>query len=227
MNMGLGADRTLALSYVPARHRAALSALFAIDSAMGEVVRTTTEPALGAIRLAWWRERLEELDELDKGARPAEPRLRAVASELTPRGVRGLEVAALERGWLRLFEPFPWDLQVAEAIGSRGRHLFAIGARILAEPGEAIEAAGGLWALTDAARHCSDERSRGLLLDQARIRARGLGGAKFPALLRPLSMLGALAMRDSARGEPFEREGSPARAAAMLAHRISGRLRRL
>ncbi len=220
----LGADHRLALSYVPARRRAALAALFAIDSAMGDVVRTSTEPGLGAIRLAWWRERLEEID---RQAPPPEPRLQAVAAELKPFGVAGREVAALEGGWLRLFEPFPWDSEVSEAIWFRGRLLFALGARVLDEPGEAIEAAGGLWALTDAARHCSDARSRRLLLDHARTFANGLAGAKFPAALRPLSMLGMLAVRDARRGEPVEAEGSPARAAAMLAHRLSGRLPRL
>jgi len=221
MNKALGADRALALSYVPARHRPVLAALFAIDAAMGDVVRTSTEPALGAIRLAWWRERLEELDNQPP---PAEPRLQAVASELTSRGIAGREVAVLANCWLRLFDPFPWGMEVAEAVWFRGRHLFALGARILAEPGEAIGAAGGLWALADATRHCSDAQSRDLLLGQARTFAGGIGGAKFPAALRPLSMLGALAIRDAGRGEPFEREGSPARIAAMLAHRVSGRL---
>lgn len=223
MNKALGADRTLALSYVPTRQRAALAALLAIDAAMGDVVRTTSEPTLGAIRLAWWRERLEELD---RQTPPAEPRLLAVVRELKPRGIEGREVAPLANGWLRLFEPFPWDIRVAEAVWFRGRYLFALGARIIAEPSDAIEAAGGQWALIDASRHCSDAQSRQLLLDHARTLARGMGGARFPAALRSLSMLGALAIRDATRGEPFEPEGSPARIAAMLAHRISGRLPR-
>ena len=188
------------------------------------MVRTTSEPGLGAIRLAWWRERLEELD---SGPPPAEPRLRAAAAELAPRGIAGRDVAALANGWLRLFEPFPWDLWVAEAIAFRGRLLFALGARVVAAPAEPIEAAGGLWALADAARHCSDARSRAMLLGEAKAFAGGLGGTRFPAALRPLSMLAALAIRDVGRGEPFEPEGSPGRIAALLAHRISGRLPRL
>jgi hypothetical protein len=39
-------------------------------------------------------------------------------------------------------------------------------------------------------------------------------------------MLAVLAIRDARRGEPFEREGTPARVAAMLRHRLSGRLPR-
>ena len=91
---------------------------------------------------------------------------------------------------------------------------------------ERIQGAGGLWALVDAARHCSDAQSRGMLMDRARKFAHGLGGARFPVTLRPLSMFAALAIRDSRRGEPFEPEGTPGRALTMLRHRLSGRLPR-
>jgi phytoene synthase len=214
----------LALSYVSARNRAALQALFAIDAAMGDVVRTTREPMLGPIRLAWWRERLEELD--GGLPAPAEPRLQAVERELLPRGVSGKDCAALEGGWLRLFDPFPWTIETSEAIWFRGNLLFGFGARVLGKADERVQAAGGLWALTDAARHCSDAESRSMLLQQARTFARSLSGVRFAVPLRPLSMLAALAVRDCRRGEPFEAGGAPGRAATLLRHRISGRIPR-
>jgi phytoene synthase len=220
----LGADLGLALTYVPLRSRGALAALFAVDVAMGDVVRTTKEPMLGPIRLAWWRERLEELDEAT--AAPSEPRLQAVERELLPRSVSGHDIAALEDGWLRLFDPFPWNIETSEAIWLRGNLLFGLGARVLGDPGEQIQAAGGLWALVDAARHLSDASSRKMLLSQARGFAKGLAGTSFVSKLRPLSMLTALAVRDCKRSEPFEVEGSPRRVAAMLRHRFSGRLPR-
>ncbi|HEX3676081.1 MAG TPA: hypothetical protein VHU79_01610 [Sphingomicrobium sp.] len=220
----LGADLGLALTYVPLRNRGALAALFAIDMAMGGVVRTTKEPMLGPIRLAWWRERLDELDEAT-GA-PAEPRLQAVERELLPRRVSGHDIAALEDGWLRLFDPFPWDVETSEAIWLRGNLLFGLGARVLGDPDEQIQAAGGLWALVDVARHLSDAPSREMLLGQARDFAKGLAGTSFASKLRPLSMLTALAMRDCRQSAPFEVEGSPRRVAAMLRHRLSGRLPR-
>ena len=221
----LGADLGLALTYVPVRHRGALAALFAVDRAMGDVVRTTKEPMLGPIRLAWWRERLEELD--TGSTAPAEPRLQQVEQQLIPLGVSARDVAGLESGWLRLFEPFPWGNETSEAVWLRGNLLFGLGARALGHPGERIQAAGGLWALVDVARHCSDPASREMLLRQARAFAQGLGGLRFAAPLRPLSMLTALAIRDCKRGEPFEAEGTPARAAIMLRHRVGGRLPKL
>lgn len=221
----LGADIGLALTYAPLPNRGALAALFSIDRAMGDVVRTTKEPLLGPIRLAWWRERLEELD--DDGTAPAEPRLQQAAAELIPRGVTGRELAALESGWPRMFDPFPWTVQTSEAIWFRGNLLFGLGARVRRRADERIQGAGGLWTLVDAARHCSDPQSRAMLIAQARSFARGLAGVRFPGPLRPLSMLTVLAIRDCRRGEPFEREGTPGRAAAMLRHRFSGRLPKL
>ena len=212
----------MALAYVPARHRAAIAALWNLDAAMADVLRSTSEPMLGQIRLAWWRERLQELD---GGAVPAEPRLRAAAAELLPRGIRGAELAGLEGGWLRLLlDDFPWTVATSEAVWFRGRLLFGFAAALLGERGEAIEAAGGVWALADTARHCSDLKSRALLLDQARSLGRGLGSMTFGQRVRPLSMLAALALRDASRGEPMEPEGTPARAWTLLRHRVTGRL---
>ena len=93
------------------------------------MVSTTTDPRLGAIRLAWWRERLDELHNAE-GA-PSEPTLQAVARELVPRGVSGGELSRLEDGWLPLLEPFPWGEAQADGLKLRGRLLFGIGARLL------------------------------------------------------------------------------------------------
>lgn len=190
---------------------------------MGEVVRSTREPMLGPIRLAWWRERLEELDEAAIPA--AEPRLQAASELLLPVGLKGRDLANLERGWLGLFDPFPWDVGIGEAVWFRGRQLFAGAARILDQvTNDDTEEAGGVYAMVDVARHCSDAQSRAMLVDQARIFARRLSGVRFPSKVRPLSMLAALAIRDCRRDEPFEREGTPGRAALLFRHRLSGRL---
>ncbi|MFL6734318.1 MAG: squalene/phytoene synthase family protein [Sphingomicrobium sp.] len=217
----IGADRALALTYVPAEKRRAIEALWAIDNAMGDVVRTSSQPMLGHIRLAWWRERLQELG---SGSVPAEPRLRAAADELLPRGISGFDLAALESGWLRLFDEFPWDIRTAEGIWFRGRLLFSFAARILGESDEQVEAAGGLWALADAARHCSDGESRAILVEHGRAFSRGMGSGPFGAELRSLSALAVTAILDLRHGPPFEPEGTPGRAARMLIHKMTGRL---
>lgn len=179
---------------------------------------TTTEPALGAIRLAWWRERLEELD---SGKRPpGEPRLSAIARQLLERGITGEELSNLEDGWLPLLQPFPWGEEAAEGLRARGRVLFAIGARLLGAAPEDAEGAGGLWSLVDGATHCSDPRSRAFLFAKAQQLVPQMP-RKIPRELRPLTVLSALAAADVVRS------GSGiARVSAAFRHRLFGTLPR-
>jgi 15-cis-phytoene synthase len=197
---------------MPATIRPAFATLWNLDLALTDVVATTTEPALGAIRLAWWRERLEELDE---DATPAEPRLRAISRQLLGRGIHGKELARLEDAWLPLFEPFPWGEAQAEGLKLRGRILFGIGARLLGEQAEEGAMAGEVWSLVDGARHCSDERSRIFLSGEAAHALIRLPG-KIRRKLRPLTVLAAVAAYDVSRLGGFGRGG------AALAHRLWG-----
>lgn len=210
-------DRALVRLYWPVALRSAFDALFAIDDALAEVVRTTSEPALGAIRLAWWREALERLE---TSPPPAEPRLQAAASELLPRGVSGADLAALEAGWAALLDEPPWDEAVVEAIAERGRRLFAIGARLLGPEDEGLGDAGATFALANAARHCNDRASAELLVASGR----SLGRRLFAKPLRPLTALAALAFRDLKAFPALEIEATPARAATLLRHRMTGRI---
>ena len=174
---------------------------------------TTTDAALGAIRMAWWRERLEELD---KGAAaPAEPRLQAVTNSLVSRGVSGAELSKLEDAWLPMLEPFPWGDAVAEGFRLRGRTLFGIGARLLGGDAKEAEAAGALWSVVDGATHCSDASSRSLLCSAARAAVDDVP-RKLPARIRPLTILAALAAYDLRPGGRLGRVG------VALAHRLRG-----
>ena len=179
---------------------------------MADVVATSSDPALGAIRLAWWRERLEELD-AGKDA-PAEPRLQAVARALLPQGVTGKELSELEDAWLSLLQPFAWGEAQALGFRLRGRILFGIGARLLDGDPKDAETAGELWSLADGAQHCSDPASREFLLAEAREAALLV---KAPRALRPLTVVAALAAHDLGRGA-----GGARRVSAALAHRLRG-----
>jgi len=207
---GIGADRELALLHTPGQVRAAFAALWALDSAMGDVVARSTEPALGAVKLAWWREALEALD---RASPPAEPRLQQVAAELLPRGISGARLAEIEVGWAALLQP---EIDSA-AVAARGAVLFSIGADLLGGSDDKLSDAGALYALASVARRGVPE-----LFDPARNYLQQIRGHRFARRLRPLTMLARAAARDLARQEP---EGSAGRAAAMLAHRWSGRIR--
>jgi phytoene synthase len=163
--------------------------------------------------MAWWRERLEELDA--GAAAPDEPRLRAVQRQLVRRGIRGLELSKLEDAWLPLLEPFPWSERAAEGLSLRGKVLFGIGARLLGGTDGEAEAAGALWSLVDGATHCSDAESRHFLCDAARRSLAEVPG-RIPSNIRPLTVLAALASYDLRPGGRLGRVG------AAFSHRLRG-----
>jgi hypothetical protein len=166
--------------------------------------------------MAWWRERLEELD---GGVIPAEPRLQAVATEVLPRGVTGRELSRLEDAWAPLLAPFPWENDQADGLRLRGRILFGIGARLLGGDPQSAEAAGVLWSLEDGAWHCSDEQSRIFLASRATDAIFQLP-LRVPRKLRPLTILSALTAQKIWLGNRFGRGG------AAIWHHLTGRFPR-
>ncbi|MEA2999352.1 MAG: hypothetical protein QOK17_1185 [Sphingomonadales bacterium] len=205
----------LALSYVPARRRPALQALFALDAALGAVLAGGREPMISRIKLAWWREALEKLDR-DKA--PAEPVLQALAEHVLPAGVSGSELAEMEEGWAMLLSEQPLTpKEVATYAAKRGGILFACAGRLLGYEGEA---GGEAWALVDLARRSGNSEDREAALTAAC--ALPLP-PRLPPRLRPLGMLNALAARDAELGRPhWEPQGSPGRMLRMLLHRLTG-----
>ena len=204
-------DRDLVRLYWPVGLRPAFDTLFDIDEALGEVVARATEPALAAIKLAWWREALERLD---AAPAPPEPRLQAVAKELLPTGILGKDLAEIASGWSTLLVEWP----ESELISKRGVVLFQLAARLLRIPDRGLSEAGALYAHVDAARRT---RNGGLLSG-----ADELGGLRFPVRARPITALAALASRDLKRFKRrgWEEEGTPGRALALIVHRLTGRV---
>jgi len=201
-------DRDLVRLYWPVELRPAFDALLAIDDALAEVVTSSTQPALGAIRLAWWREALERLDSKPP---PPEPRLQVATAELLPRGVTGAMLAGLENGWATLLDEVP-DI---EQIAQRGGKLFKMGERLLGGSDELVTVAGRLHGYETAYR-------RGQFpWPWPMEEMRRLSRHRFPRALRPLTALACLAVRDSKR-PAMEPEATPGRAAALLGHRLFG-----
>jgi phytoene synthase len=199
---------------LPRDLRPAFLALWNLDLALADVVATSSDPRLGAIRMAWWREQLEKLDSATNV--PAEPRLQAVAAELLPRDVTGKELSELEDAWLPLLDPFPWSEPQAQAIRRRGQILFGIGARLLGSSSDEAARPGALWSLADAEHHCSDSPSRETL--------RRAAGAVLASIDRPMSRnLRALTVLAALAAADIVREGSGLkRLSAAVKHRLVG-----
>jgi phytoene synthase len=175
------------------------------------VVTSSTQPALGTIRLAWWREALERLDH---GSPPPEPRLQAVASHLVERGLSGKALAALEDGWATLLDEIPDP----ERIGNRGALLFEAAGKLLGGADPKLATAGRLFAIQQAAR------KRLLPPYRPESELESLAGHVFQRGLRPLTAMARLAARDARQTPVFEPEATPARAVALLSHRLFGRV---
>ncbi|MBN8807362.1 MAG: squalene/phytoene synthase family protein [Sphingomonas sp.] len=144
--------RKLAIGYAPPEARAGLAALLALDDALGQVLRTTREPMVGQMRLAWWREALARLDET---AVPGEPVLSALAAAVIPRGVSGERLATMVDGWEVLLAE-PGEVGFERHAVARGAGLFAAAARLLGVEGFDVVEAGKGWALADLAGNLSD-----------------------------------------------------------------------
>lgn len=193
----------------PVELRPAFDALFGIDDAMAAIVQTSSQPALGAIRLAWWREAVQRLDHHPP---PPEPRLQAAASELLQRGITGGMLAELEDGWSTLLDEEP-DI---ERVAVRGQKLFEMGARLLGATDDLTSIAGRLYGYESVfrrglfPRHWPTEEMHQLLRH------------RFPRRLRPLTALARLAARDSRQSPRIEPEATPGRAAALIVHRLTG-----
>jgi phytoene synthase len=211
-------ERALAVAYAQPDARRALSALFALDERFGQVVASTSEPMIGLMRLAWWREALEKLD---RDPAPAEPLLTALATNVLPRGVTGVALAAIEDGWAALLDGEPDDAAIVRHGRERGGNLFAAAARVLGTDDARLPAAGEVWALADLSLRHSEPEVRQTARSKAAALARTIPSGHWPLAARALGALYILAVRDTRLGR--RTQGSPGRMLRMLALRVFGR----
>ncbi len=189
----------LATLYAPAGVRPALVSLFALDAALRNITETVSDPMVGAIRLAWWRDALRALD---GGRAPDEPHLQAIAKFVLPMGVSGADLAGLEERWgCRLASDLDeTGERAAEAEG--GALLFGLAGRLLGGDEALAAALGRGWAV-----------------------GQGWNGIVVGAL-RPLLALAMLGMRDAedvAAGRPRAARAGAGRQLRMLWAVASGR----
>lgn len=172
-----GADRALWL------------AALALDGRIGRMVLGASEPMLGQLRLAWWRDQLDN-DPVDRPR--GDPLLDQIGEHWV--GAEGA-LRALVDGWEALLGERP--LREADAAAFvEGRAAMAAGLAIRLSRKEArgeAERAGRLWACADLAAAASEESENRLARSLATdILAPPL---RLPRKLRPLTVMGGLARR--------------------------------
>jgi len=183
----------LALAYTPDYLRAQMRTYFALDQRLSRIVSATTEPMLGQMRLAWWRDMF--------GTEPSERPSGDVVLEAVSEYWHGREVTLTE-----LVDC--WEvLIVSEEIGPQEISAFSAGraAGFLAmftetakQDAAPILAAASSWAIADAASRVSDIEERRLFVDAGLSQVRK--GGQMSRELRGLAVLEALSLRALKRG---------------------------
>lgn len=183
----------LALAYASGAARTPMLALLALDTRLAGIVRSSREPMLAQLRLAWWREQLGS----DAAARPeGEPLLAALHSWNGRHGT----LLPLVDGWEAMTGPAPLDGVVFEQLAEARAEAFASLA------GDAAATAlrfGRNWALADLAARLSHPEERATALALAR--RQDWRSAHLPRAMRPLAVLHGLAARSLRRGRNMDR----------------------
>jgi phytoene synthase len=198
-------DRWLSSRFAAGPHvRRALVALYAFDNELARAPRAASNPLVAEMRLAWWRETLEEIR--SGAAVRRHPTALSLAEAVRD---HGFDLALLERlidARLRELEDRPMSLEEAlEWADGTGGTCARLASGLLdpvSDP-EAAEAGGSAWSIgrliltaglsPDAAREALERR-----LD----RARGVSAAAFPAIAHAaLARARAAGRRPSALGD--------------------------
>lgn len=170
-------DRALALAWQPAAGRPALAALFSLDRHLATLVRRASEPMLGQLRLAWWRERLMQGQDRVPAGEP-------VLADLWAHWPHGAApLVQMVDAWEELLAPDAMDRDaIARFSAKRSAPFAALG-------GQAAGDAARVWALADFAAGTSRQ-------DEARLAgalAAELAGERLvPRDWRGVAVLGAL-----------------------------------
>ncbi|MEO8374380.1 MAG: squalene/phytoene synthase family protein [Sphingomonas bacterium] len=216
-------ESQLALHYAPAFASGAIHALFALDAALAQVLRTTREPMVGQMRLTWWHEALTRLDSAPPAA---EPVLQALAQHVLPHGISGARLAGLIDGWEELLDgETPDDAAIIRHADARGGALFAIAGEVLgARDTDPVVQAGRGWALADLGRHLSDRSVAERVLALAAASLAQAGQVRWSRPARPLGALAQIARMNLtvSLDQPLP-IGAPRRVGRLLLHRLWGR----
>jgi 15-cis-phytoene synthase len=200
----IGPDEQLALAYAPSKLRPYYEALLGFDAALGQAFKATNEVGLIQIRLAWWRDQLEQ-------PTAREPVVTALHDMIFSHDVSVDALTKIIDGWAVLLDDPPYDdATLLDYARLRGAGLFAVAAQL---GQRAINDEAGIgWALTDFARHCSDADTAKLAMALAQHALGGNAAAALPKSMRSFAVLARFAQADCQR--PLDQQrlaGSPYR----------------
>ncbi|MEL6529939.1 MAG: squalene/phytoene synthase family protein [Pseudomonadota bacterium] len=206
----LPSELELALAYTPERLRMKLRSFLAFDQRIARIVSATTEPMLGQMRLAWWRDVFAK--------QPTERPTGDVVLEAIGAHWHGEEQALVDLvdGWeILIVSETVAEQEIAQFAKGRGAGFVALD-DISGTEKNAVAKAATQWALADAAARISDAKERSRFV--AAGMTAGGGHAVLPKPMRGLAVLGGLGRRALKRGGRPLMEG---RGAALIALRAA------
>jgi 15-cis-phytoene synthase len=200
----IGPDEQLSLAYAPAKLRRHFKVLLSFDAALGQAFKATSEVGLIQIRLAWWRDQLEQ-------PTAREPVIEGIHDMIRSHDVSVDALIRVIDGWAVLLDDPPYDdATLLEYARLRGAGLFAVAAQLA---GNAINDQAGIgWALADFARHCSDVDTAKRAMALAQDALHSDIAASLPKPMRSFAILTRFAQADCQRALDQQRvAGSPYR----------------
>ena len=170
-------------------HRDIWLAAFALDGRVGRMVLGASEPMLGQMRVAWWRDQLGKLVH----DRPRGDHLLDLIGTNWNRNEAAL--VDLIDGWEALLSPRPLaETAILEFVAGRVNLSQSLANLVGTMDHERdVRRAGTLWALADLAINARDEAelSRAVKLGAAE----GTNGLRLSRDMRPLAVIAGLAQR--------------------------------
>ncbi len=194
-------DRFMAARFAPRADRPRLIAIYAFNYEIARVRERVTEPAIGDMRLAWWREAIDEIYDPIRTVRWHEA-ARALEDSFEGRPPPRLWLDRMinARGRDLDAEPFTSLEELSDYAESSAGALMRVAAWLLApdedlssEAESAIAHAGAAWALTGMIRALPEHMAQGRPLPVNLADLTGVGATDASAWAAALEPVAALA----------------------------------
>ena len=147
-------DRWLASRFVADRAlRAGLIALYAFNHELARAAEVASQPLVGEMRLAWWREALDEM--FEGGVLRKHPAAQGLAEAVARRGLARAPLEALVDARLRALDGWPLGTDEAlDYIDATAGRLMSLAAQLLASNADpsSVRHAARAWGLTGLQR---------------------------------------------------------------------------